>query len=284
MEHIAGSEALITSVVTWAGIQEDIRLMVVIGSRARVDVPADKWFDWDIMLVTTDLERYIRNAEWLNDIGKFHLTFLEHTHTGGLVERRVLFDGGHDVDFIPVPFELVRDGIPVDAENVLRKGYTVLIDKDGLSSKLPRDFNDSRNFSSPTESEFLQLVNDFLYHVLWTAKKLCRGELWTAKMCCDGLMKWQLLRLIEWYEQTINNVDTWHNGRLLERWVSPHIVVDLRNTFSHYDLEDQWNALYSTLQVFHSLGCVLAEKFNYEYPFQADEYITGLIREYQNAN
>jgi aminoglycoside 6-adenylyltransferase len=284
MEQFSGSEALIASVITWAGIQEDIRLMAVIGSRSRKDVPADKWSDWDLMLVTTHPERYIKDGEWLNGIHKFHLTFLEQTPIGGLVERRVLFDGGHDVDFIPVPYQLIRDGIPPGAENVLRKGYMVLIDKDGLASKLPHDFKDFKNYSKPSEREFLQLLNDFLYHVLWTAKKLCRGEVWTAKMCCDGSMKWQLLKLIEWHEQLINNVDTWHSGRLIERWVSPHILEDLRNTFSRYDPKEQWDALYTTLRVFRSLGCVLAEKFDYEYPFQADEYITGLIKDYQKAN
>jgi len=58
----------------------------------------------------------------------------------------------------------------------------------------------------PAQDEFLDLINDFWYHTVWTAKKLRRGELWTAQGCSDSYMKlgmedaavvaasWRLLR------------------------------------------------------------------------------------------
>ncbi|MFX1342788.1 MAG: aminoglycoside 6-adenylyltransferase, partial [Promethearchaeota archaeon] len=37
-------------VIKWAKTQEHIRLVIVVGSRARTDAPADKWSDLDIVI------------------------------------------------------------------------------------------------------------------------------------------------------------------------------------------------------------------------------------------
>lgn len=50
-----------------------------------------------------------------------------------------------------------------------------------------------------SESEFLNLTNDFYFHNIWAAKKLLRGELWSAKMCVDAYLKNYLLKMIELY-------------------------------------------------------------------------------------
>jgi len=53
--------------------------------------------------------------------------------------------------------------------------------------------------SPPAPAEFLNAVNDFWYHAVWTAKKLRRGELWIAMSCLDSYMKRRLLQMIEWH-------------------------------------------------------------------------------------
>lgn len=51
--------------------------------------------------------------------------------------------------------------------------------------------------------EFYNMVNDFLYHIIWASKKIQRGELWTAKMCIDAYLKRYLLRVMEMYTITV---------------------------------------------------------------------------------
>src|SRR5437660_12870420 len=85
--------------VAWANTRQDIRAAIVIGSRARVERPADEWSDLDLVFFTANPEYYLSKTDWLESIGNPLLTFVQNTPTGGQRERRVLFDSGLDVDF-----------------------------------------------------------------------------------------------------------------------------------------------------------------------------------------
>jgi aminoglycoside 6-adenylyltransferase len=56
-------ERLVERFVKWAETCSDIRTAVIVGSRARVDHPADEWADLDIMVITADPERYISTSD-----------------------------------------------------------------------------------------------------------------------------------------------------------------------------------------------------------------------------
>ena len=90
-------EQLIARFVKWAEAQSDIGTAVVIGSRARIAHPADEWSDLDVVVTVDEPERYLFETDWLENIGNPWVTFVEGT--GDERERRVLFEGGLDVDF-----------------------------------------------------------------------------------------------------------------------------------------------------------------------------------------
>ena len=194
---------------------------MIVGSRARVDKshPGDEWSDLDLVLFVTNPTQYLETTEWLTKIGNPWLTFIESTGAGQGMERRVLFEGGLDVDFAIFPVDLIDQmaatSIPADVADTLRRGVAVLLDKDGLWQRLQFSPQESYAPQPPTPAEFLELVNDFWYHAVWTAKKLRRGELWTAKGCSDNYMKWQLLQMVEWHAHASQgwDYDVWHRGR-----------------------------------------------------------------------
>ncbi len=96
-------ERLLEKFVTWSQTRPDVRAAVVLGSRARVDRPADEWSDLDIVLIVTDPQPYLTSADWLRNFGEVWITFVEPTARGSEMERRVLFAGGLDVDFSVIP-------------------------------------------------------------------------------------------------------------------------------------------------------------------------------------
>jgi predicted nucleotidyltransferase len=55
--------------VAWATSCPAIRAACVIGSRARVDHPADAWSDLDIVIITSEPERYLTATDWLAHMG-----------------------------------------------------------------------------------------------------------------------------------------------------------------------------------------------------------------------
>ncbi len=278
--------------VKWAKTQDHIRLAIVVGSRARTDAPADKWSDLDIVIYSNEPHKLIESAEWVSTFGNPVITFIEPTAggSGDTYERRVLYDNGLDVDFAIDPFEGVREiqkhGVTHELVNetrdVIGRGIRVLIDKENMMETFLREYHAIKPplLHIPSEHEFLERVNDFWYHAVWTAKKLRRGELWEGKACLDSFMKGRcLLPLIEWHARVThgNDYDTWFRGRFMERWADPRIIAELRSAFAHYDEDDVWQALANTMQLFRWITREVAEKLDYTYPKDADQFASRWV-------
>jgi aminoglycoside 6-adenylyltransferase len=308
MSQITRSYELLTErVVGWAQTQHDIRAIIVIGSQARDDRPADEWADLDVIVVTTDPERYLSKTDWLENVGHPWITFLEKTGTGDERERRVLFEGGLDVDFAIIPKKRVQQLVQLlrirkrlprllrlipeekvqqitqgiaGFSDVARRGMRVLLDKDEIASHLKQVTAETTAPRPPTENEFLEAINDFWYHAVWTAKKLRRGELWVAKSCCDIYMKRLLLRMIEWHTRATHgwDHDTWHSGRFLEQWADARVVEGLRVSFARYDRDDVRRALLETMNLFRWLAVETAGQLSYACPTPPDERATELVK------
>ena len=49
------------------------------------------------------------------------------------------------------------------------------------------------------------------------------------------------------------SVDTWHDGRFLERWGIPGALAALEGVYAHYDVRDVARALWETIDLFQGL-------------------------------
>jgi molybdopterin-guanine dinucleotide biosynthesis protein A len=248
------AELVAAAVAEWASERPDVRAAVVVGSQARVETPADRHSDLDILLVVDDPESLLADAAWVAGFGAPVLTFLEGTAVGGMLERRVLYDDGQDVDFAVVPADgLGRLVAHPGAADVIRRGFRVLHDDigfEGLAGALPEPAP-----AGPPDADGLrELASDFWYHALWTARKLRRGEVYTAIDCLDGYMKARLVSLMGWHAQAVDpSLDTWHGGRFLERWADPGALAALEAAYARYDLRDVARALWETIDLFQGL-------------------------------
>ena len=280
MDHASSSVSLLLArFVRWAETDPDVLAAFVIGSRARDDHPADEWSDLDILVLSTDCERHLHNLDWVSAVGgPWVVTFLENTAGGEGTERRVLFEDGLDVDFAFLPPSILEQ--PVSTE-VLRRGIIVLVDKCSAGDRLPELAKLPCPHRKPSEAGYLELVNDVLYHYLWAARKLRRGELAVAIGCVDCYLKNRLLTMIEWHAKAANGLqyDTWHRGRFLEEWADPRIVQGLRQAYAHYDPDDLRRALRATINLFRWVAEETAEMLGFAYPFHADRQVEELVRE-----
>ncbi len=202
-------EKLITRFCEWTKDREDVRALFVIGSRARVDHPADEWADLDLVVVTRKPEFYLSTTDWINVLGKPLLTFIEPTATPDEKERRVLFEDMLDVDFAIIPSEKAK-GLLHAAEshkvisqlsNVFGRGTRILLDKDQVITKLKAAATTAEKPApkKPSQQEFQEVVNDFLYRAVFTAKHLRRGELWWTDLCLNCRLQDLMKTMIEWH-------------------------------------------------------------------------------------
>ncbi len=248
----------------WALMRPDIRAAVLVGSHARTDRPADQWSDVDLVVVTTEARRLLEETGWIAELGTPLITITEPTATGKRHEVRALFEGGEDVDFIPLSVEELsawtQEGPQAELADVLRRGFRWLVDKDGLAPSL--DWLRSVGPDPFDPRELDATIRDFWYHAVWTAKKLARGELWMAKACCDVHMKQLLLRMIQWHARATQGPshDTWFRGRFLEEWADEGVREKLRHVFAVYDRESVRAALVETMDLFSSLTAVVTAR------------------------
>jgi aminoglycoside 6-adenylyltransferase len=218
-------------------------------------------------------------------MGQPWLSFLERTPDGGF-ERRVLFEGGLDVDFVPASVDGFRQqlagGLPELEADIFRRGFTVLVDKDGLAEQITAVQGQQPVPIPTSETEYLDVVNDFWFHTVWTAKHLRRGELWWAKSCCDGYLKNLLLRMLEFHALASQDpdFDTWMRGRFLETWADPRAVAALPQIFAHYEETDIWRALLATMELFRWLAFETADILALGYPTYGDQRCTDLVHQH----
>lgn len=278
-------DELVARLEAWAAAEANIRAVVVIGSRARADHPADEWSDLDLLLFADDPAPYWEDGAWLRHLGSPLLSFVEPTSDRRTIERRVLFDSGCDVDIVPIPAEALRgmfaDGIPPYMADIVARGVRVLLDKDGMLGILAQPAPPRPLPPAVTSAEFGNLVSDFWYHTVWVAKHLRRGELWYAKSGNDMYLKELLLRMLEWHARARGGqrTDTWMRGRFLEQWADRRAVAALPAVFARYDGEEVWLALLATMDLFRWVSLEAAEALGFASPAAGMEGATALVRE-----
>ena len=258
-------DLLTAAVADWAREREDVRAAIVVGSQARVDPPADRWSDLDVILFVDEPKRLAEDGTWVESFGTPVLNFLEPTAFGDRVERRVLYETGEDVDFPLLEASEWQELAEVpEAKLMFERGYRVLHDELGLEAAVAEMAPPDETWP-PDAAAFGELSSDFWYHALWTAKKLRRGEVFTALLCLDGYLKLRLVTLLEWHARLGDpSVDTWHGGRFLERWADPGALAAMERAYAHYDLRDVARALWETIDLWQGLEEETARKLGVE--------------------
>lgn len=273
-------ENILTALIKLSELTDQMKAGIIIGSRARTECPADEYSDIDVILLVEDVEFFIQSDEWLNKLGKYHISFSEYTVANGK-ERRVFFDNALDADFI---FLQANDIDRIEKDNDLKtmisRSYKILFDKIGFNGALRRMVLPTEQYLPLSESEFKNIVNNFWFHSIWASKKVLRGELWVAKTCVDSYMKDILLKIIELYSHVVNGstYDTWHCGRFIEQWAEAWVVEQFPNIYSRYQAYDILQALFETADLFRKLAIEVAQRLNYDYPYDADKYAANFLK------
>jgi aminoglycoside 6-adenylyltransferase len=236
----------------WIEQDQNIRLALLVGSQARNLKPADAFSDIDLALFARQPDLLLRESGW---VGQFGGVWTRHREPNGLGtgdEIRVLFEDGQDVDFSVFPFAgtgslllyhlitrfvkhpeglFLRDP---EAVAVLARGFRVLTNKDRILLPSAVQLEAPK---LPTPEEFANAANDYWFHLIWTAKKLRRGEYLTALESANGHLRALLVRTIRWHAIAKGGgaADVWHNARFFESWADPRALREFAGTVAEYD-------------------------------------------------
>ena len=125
-------ERVLRRLCEWAAGRDDIRGLVLVGSRARGEARADS--DLDVVLLTTQPARYVERDDWLSELGGARPVAMRPW--GAITERRFeLYDVEVDLGVGEPSWAAVE---PVDpgTRRVVADGARVLHDPDGALAAL----------------------------------------------------------------------------------------------------------------------------------------------------
>jgi aminoglycoside 6-adenylyltransferase len=209
-------EEFLAAATAWADSRPDVRGLVLVGSQARTEIPADEYSDIDLAVFADDPEALLADGAWVERFGEPLLSFLEPTAVGGSIERRVLFENGLEADFSVFP-AAGFEGLAGDprAAATLARGYRILYDDLGLD-----DLLGALRPTAVEPRDLAEIAQDFWYHAIWAAKKWRRGEAIVARSCLEGHLKALLLEA----DRLRAAGDTWHGTRFAETWATREVV------------------------------------------------------------
>lgn len=273
-------KTLETRIAQWAATQPEIRLILVVGSRARKSPPAEEWADLDLHLFCSSFDRLIAEMGWLQSIGEVW-TWLSDLLDEEVPQRLVLFEGGHKVDFAFYLLQAVERIVAAQQlDDMYQRGFYSLLDKDAWSAQLPSvPFTGARH-AKPSEEQFQRVVHAFWYGAVYVAKQIRRGNLWVAKYR-DWTMKTGLLQMMEWHAWAVHGweFDTFHDGHFLNHWTDPQTVTALEGVFGRFDPIESWQALFNTLALFRRLTSQTALLWKFEEATVLDQQVTFYIHQ-----
>jgi aminoglycoside 6-adenylyltransferase len=179
--------------------------MLLTSTRAISGAHLDIFSDYDLVLVVADIQPLFTDRSWLEDFGQVLVAYwdpIEPDDQYGIEESGnvIQYADGLKIDFRLWPVELARR--IVQAPRLppgLDAGYTVLLDKDGLTAGMRPPTYRANIPPRPSEEAFLTAINDFFSDAPYVAKCFWRDELLPAKWCLDFDMKHAYLRrMLEW--------------------------------------------------------------------------------------
>jgi aminoglycoside 6-adenylyltransferase len=258
-----------TKLLDWAEKDEDIRALILEGSRASNSY-IDEYSDYDINVYTNNPAKFTSQNEWIFSFGEvivYQKSEFQYKDIS-IPTRLVIYKNISRIDFSFWPvsaFHSFKDGVYEPYKN----GYVVLTDKDGLCKGLPIPSNRGFEIREPTADEFLKNIYDFYFEVCAVIKYIKRDNLWFAKCIENGEMKKLFLKAFVWLE-CVKNPALKRNlridGKRLEKSAGNDTPIDFARCFSGYDKAGTWKSLNYMASSFNALNREYAGLKGFIYP------------------
>jgi aminoglycoside 6-adenylyltransferase len=276
-------------VSAWATKNENVRAAILTSSRANPHAPVDELSDYDIELYVRDLQPFLEGDDWMGEWGEvlvrepYRPVLFDE---GVRVWRLVMFKDAPRIDFNIQLLSVIEDDVAEHGGYRNDMGYVVLVDKDDLTRGAIPPTRTEYNTRRPVEADYEKLVHHFWWNVTYVAKYLHRDELLFAKLMLDGgLHHHYLSTVLSWYVGMRNSWTTnpGANGRWFKRLLDHEMWSDVEATFAGADLEDNWEAMFKTAEVFGRIAAEVGAELGYTYPAELERDVTSYLARVRSA-
>jgi aminoglycoside 6-adenylyltransferase len=271
------SQDVFQALFQWAWNDDNIRAIVLTGSRADRTRVIDDLSDFDLTIFVRDLAPITSDPDWPCQFGSIMVRWPltpQPTFDPAWITQLVLYETGLRIDF-----QFTTD----DNRSAERPGelFCVLVDKDLISDSLEATPIEGTRIVPPTEDEFVDRINAFWWDIPYVAKALSRGEIPYARFILEGDLRFNKIHpLLSWRIASRYGQDTDVGvfGRWFERYLESEIWDRYLQTFAGPALEDQRQAMFSMCELVGVLGRDLAARLGFQYPDDLDRRVTRYLK------
>lgn len=269
---------MMSLILGFARDNDDVRAVIMTGSRANPTAVADRFQDYDISYVVEDLEPYRRNLQIPEYFGE--LMILQNPDDMGDSPANptsyaylMQFMDGNRIDLTFRPISDV-DAVLADSLSL------VLLDKDARF-ELPPPSLAGYLPTRPTAKQFTDCCNEFWWVNPYVAKGLFRDQIPYAKAMLDQVLRSQLLQMLTWYVGLTTNfqVTAGLAGKHLKRHLDSELWNLLERTYSDAQAEHIWEALFAMGELFRRTGRATAHAFGLAYLEREDNAVSLFVRQ-----
>jgi aminoglycoside 6-adenylyltransferase len=267
---------------------ERIRALILESSRTVERSRIDALSDYDVLLVVQDTAAFLADVGWQKAYGTpmVRLPNLGPIHETETNMRLVLYTDGTKIDYAIWSVALLRQVLEAPAlPDILDTGYQVLVDKDGLASRLRPPTYTAHIPRRPSADDYQALVEEFWWETTYVAKNLWRDELVNARYSFDQVIKFQLLRtLLEWRIELDHHwsLRPGSTGRWLKERLDQLTWDEFAATYVGPAIEENWEALFRATALFRRIAVEVGNALGYQYPSQLDSQLTTYLQGIRN--
>ncbi len=265
-------------ILRFAQERDDVRAVVMTGSRTNPAAARDRFQDYDITCLVEEVAPYRQNPQIPLYFGD--LMILQTPDDMGEPPRPstsyaylMQFTDGNRID---LTFQPVADVACILEDSL----SLVLLDKDrrfALAPPMLRSYLPQK----PTAKQFADCCNEFWWLNPYVAKGLYRDQIIYAKAVLDGVMREQLMEMLTWHFGLSTGFQV--AGGYLGKHLKTHLARDLwelvERTYSDARPEHVWNALFAMNELFRRVARPVAQAFGFAYPEREDAAVSSFVRQ-----
>lgn len=255
-------------ILTFAKGDGCVRIVTMEGSRLNKNAPKDRFQDFDVTFIVSDMEKYKNNDDWLDFFGKRIIMQKPEDMTmfpptlGNWYSYLMQYEDGNRIDLTLIPFNEVERYFG-EADSLTK----IILDKDNICPKLNESSDIDYHVKRPPFEFIDDCCNEFWWLSTYVTKGLCRNELLYAIKHLN-MMREQMLIMVSWKVgiETSFSLSVGKAYKYLDKYISEKLWESIIKAHKNGSRDEVWDSLIICCNLFQETTNYVSKKLNYKCP------------------
>ncbi|HAT8610617.1 aminoglycoside 6-adenylyltransferase [Legionella pneumophila] len=283
MKNRRDEKTMLTLIIKIANDDERIKIVIMNGSRASPSAKKDIFQDYDIVYLVTEIESFVHDKNWINQFGELLIMQTPDEMDGqwpkfkGKYTYLMQFKDWNRIDLTLLHIDQLET-MPRDSQSLL------LLDKDNLIAPFGEPSDEDYLPSPPTEKDFFNCCNEFLWVSTYVAKGLWRKQLIYTKHVSEQIVKEELIKMLMWYAgiQTNFSQPMGTYGKYIENHLELELWQEFLKTYVDADYKNMWASLFKMCEIFNDLAIKISSYFGYSFNQKEFDNVVDYLQDVKN--